>query len=57
MDDVHWINQLHPVHNAMGFPDSHPMDSDLFSGQHYSVFSLRILVEGERSNVTREYFE
>ena len=57
MDDVHWINQLHPVHNAMGFPDSHPMDSDLFSGQHYSGFSLRILVAGERSNVTKEYFE
>ena len=57
MDDVHWINQLHPVHNAMGFPDNHPMDSDLFSGQHYSGFSLRILVAGERSNVTREYFE
>lgn len=31
----HWINQLHPVHNTLGFPDSHPMDSDLFSGQHY----------------------
>ena len=57
MDDVHWINQLHPVHTTMGFPDSHPMDGDLFSGQYYPWFSLRILVAGEMCNVTGEYFE
>ena len=57
MDDVHWINQLHPVDNTMSFPDSHPMDNDLLSGQHYLGFSLRIIVVGETCNVTREYFE
>ena len=28
---IHWIN-LYPVHNAIGFPNTYPLDCDLSSG-------------------------
>ena len=34
---MHWTN-LSPLDNSVGFPDTFPLDSDLFSGQRYPVF-------------------
>ena len=28
---IHWIN-LYPLDNATGFPNTYPLDSDLFGG-------------------------
>ena len=36
---IHWIN-LYPVDNAIGFPDTCPLDNDLSSEKRYTMFEL-----------------
>ena len=34
---IRWMN-LYPVDKAIGFPNTHPLDSDLSSGYCYPIF-------------------
>ena len=47
---IHWVN-LHPIHGAISFPSTHPLDSHLSGGKRYPTFEqLPRYVQDRRSS-------